>query len=378
MRRSVIAAIVFIASLVTPALAQSSGTFTATGSMTIARFGAAAALLPNGQVLVAGGTNNSALSTAELYTPSTGTWAKTGSMKTLSGSIALAVLQTGQVLATGEFDSTGNGAAELFDPASGKWTATGSMSNVSPGTVTLLSNGQVLGAGGADAKGNTVRTAELYTPATGTWTKTGDMTTLRSDARAVLLQNGKVLVAGGINSTTLNLTSAELYDPATGKWAETGSMPTTGGDGLTATLLAGTGCGTNCGKVLVFESAASTAGLYDPASGQWSAVSFGVSGRPSDVVATSLFVPQCVTTCDSNVLFTGGIAYEPRPTHTLAEGALFDPATGAAGGGTSMLIARYGHTATLLGNGQVLVAGGNKIGGTGGSAGLSEAELYTP
>lgn len=378
MRHFIIAAIILTACLATSALAQSSGTVAATGSMTIARFGAGAVLLPNGQVLVAGGTNNGPLTTAELYTPSSGTWAKTGSMKTLSGSVSMTVLGTGQVLATGGFDPSGNGLAELYDPGTGTWAPTGSISGVADGSMVRLPNGQVLAAGGADAKGTTVRTTELYTPSTGTWAKTGDMTTPRVDARAVLLGSGQVLVAGGINDTTLNLTSAELYDPATGKWKATGSMPTTSGNGLTATLLAGTNCGTNCGKVLVFESAASSAGLYDPTSGQWTAVTFGVAGKPSDVVATSLFVPKCATNCDSNVLFTGGIAYSPRPTHTLAEAALFDPSTDAGAGGTSMLIARYGHTATLLQSGQVLIAGGNKIGGTGGSAGLSEAELYTP
>jgi hypothetical protein len=186
------------------------------------------------------------------------------------------------------------------------------------------------------------------------------MTTPRDDARAVLLQTGKVLVAGGLNSA--DLTSAELYDPSTGKWAKTGSMSTTAGTGLSATLL-------QSGKVLVFESASATASLYDPVSGQWSASSFTTLKR-GDVVATLL--------SNGKVLFTGGLAYAPRPTHTVATATLYDLSTDAGEATGPMLIARYGHTATLLQNGQVLVAGGNKIGGTGGSAGLSEAELYTP
>ena len=56
---------------------------------------------------------------------------------------------------------------------------------------------------------------------------------------------------------------------------------------------------------------------------------------------------------------------------------LYDPLTGAAEGTGPLLISRYAHSATLLQNGQVLVAGGEEINSPG-SALLSEAELYTP
>jgi len=62
------------------ALAQSAGTFTATGSMTVERGAHTATLLPDGRVLIAGGFNN--LNTAELYDPSTGTSTRTGDMTT--------------------------------------------------------------------------------------------------------------------------------------------------------------------------------------------------------------------------------------------------------------------------------------------------------
>jgi hypothetical protein len=39
-----------------------------------------------------------------------------------------------------------------------------------------------------------------------------------------LLPNGKVLVAGGFNGGFLS--SAELYDPASGTWSATGSLNT--------------------------------------------------------------------------------------------------------------------------------------------------------
>lgn len=91
-----------------------------------------------------------------------------------------------------------------IDPAvvqaqSGTWSPTGSMS--SPRlyhTATLLSNGQVLVAGGYGTAGGPAQaSAELYNPATGTWSPTGTMNAARITHTATLLPNGKVLIAGG-------------------------------------------------------------------------------------------------------------------------------------------------------------------------------------
>ena len=43
---------------------------------------------------------------------------------------------------------------------------------------------------------------------------------------ATLLPNGKVLVAGGYDMNFNYLSSAELYDPASGTWTATGSLAT--------------------------------------------------------------------------------------------------------------------------------------------------------
>jgi N-acetylneuraminic acid mutarotase len=93
-----------------------------------------------------------------------GTWTLTGSMTAKRPSDTATVLQTGQVLVVGG----GIASAELYNPTSGTWTLTGSMStDRQHQTATLLPNGEVLVAGGDNETraGLTVLTsAELYTP----------------------------------------------------------------------------------------------------------------------------------------------------------------------------------------------------------------------
>ena len=82
-------------------------------------------------------------------------------------------------------------------------------------TATLLPNGEVLVAGGADSSYNSLASATVYNPLTGLWAITGPLTVARYQYTATLLPNGKVLVVGG-NGISSILSSAELYDPPPG------------------------------------------------------------------------------------------------------------------------------------------------------------------
>ena len=78
-------------------LAQTTGTFTPTGSMVTARYGHTATLLADGRVLIAGGSDARGLSlSAELYDPSTGTFTATGSMA--AGHFSATLLNNGKIL----------------------------------------------------------------------------------------------------------------------------------------------------------------------------------------------------------------------------------------------------------------------------------------
>ena len=175
------------------AVAQSSGTWALTGSLNTARAAHTATLLPNGQVLVAGGENTTGfLASAELYNPSTGKWTETGSMSTPRINHQATLLPNGQVLVSGGHSSTGAlASAELFNPSTGQWTTTGSMTVPRTGhSALLLGNGQVLVVAGDNT--GTDSSAELYNPAKGTWRATTSMQSPRSFT-LVPLQDGRAL-----------------------------------------------------------------------------------------------------------------------------------------------------------------------------------------
>lgn len=112
------------------------GEFTPTGTMAVARFGHSAALLPDGRVLIVGGTRDTVemLASAEIYDPGTGTFTPTGPLTEARRGPVMVPLQNGLILVVG---GTGNAyeplvSAELYDPATGTFTMSQPLASASP------------------------------------------------------------------------------------------------------------------------------------------------------------------------------------------------------------------------------------------------------
>lgn len=284
------------------------GGWSATGSLQDARASQTATRLFGGKVLVAGGIRaGQALASAELYDPSSGVWTTTTALAVARASHSATSLPDGRVVVVGGAGSDGKPLAstEIYAPQTGTWSASGALATARAShTATLLSSGKILVVGGVGSDGKPVASAELYNPTTGTWSATGALTMARSAHTATLLADGKVLVAGGTAADGNPSASAEVYTPSSGSWSATGSLSTA-------------------------RSAHTATVLGDQISGG----------------------------ADPRVLVTGGVGSDGS---RQASAELYDESSGVWTNTGALTAARSSHTATLLPNGLVLVAGGGR------------------
>jgi N-acetylneuraminic acid mutarotase len=361
-----------------PSIPPTPGMWTLTGSLTNALSLHTATLLPNGRVLVAGGSDNSgnAFAAAQLYNPATGTWTGTNAMAKARYAHTATLLPNGKVLVAGgttnQYDPTSASLvqpAELFNPTNDTWTTTGALNF--PRffhTATLLANGKVLVTGGmnADTFPTTIlNSSELYDPATGLWTTTGPLQVARYNHTATLLPSGQVLVAGGqVTNSLLVTAAAELYDPVAGTWTATNSMPNPLANHTAALLPNGqvlvAGGDIDIGSIGGISLVpVPYAYLYNPGTGLWT-------------TTTSMhFVHDyhTATLLTNGVVLIAGGGSNFGSTTNCAE--LYEPFSQTWTAAATMNAPRQHHTATLLPNGRVLAAGGS-----GNSGLLASAELY--
>ncbi|WP_161829949.1 kelch repeat-containing protein [Steroidobacter agaridevorans] len=293
----------------------------------------------------------------------TNEWTVAGTLAGGRSGHAATLLPSGAVLATGNSNAYAGApqtSAEIYNPLTRTWSPAANMpSRHGYHTATLLPDGRVLVAGGELDLMSFTNTVDLYDPVQNSWTAAPPMSEARACHTATVLANGKVLVAGGMNPTTL--ASAALYDPVNNTWSSAGTMATARCQ-HSATLLPN-------GTVLVVggwhasgggRALTATAEIYDPATGAWSA-----AASLSDAVTahTATLLPN------GTVLVAGGDVSNGR----TSAASIYDPVSNTWSPTGSTSWARSDSSATLLPNGTVLLVGGL------GTAGLlSAVEIYDP
>ena len=209
------------------------GQWTPTGPTVTPRSGTASVTrLLDGRVLVAGGWDGSTLATAELYDPATNLWTATGPMAERRSGPAAARLPDGRVLIAGGSETTAgipsaSHTSEIYDPATGTFSpaaalaaprGSGAQGGVLPDGRPFVSGGflAVL-TRGDDGQLRWVEdriedTVEIFDPATGTWWQSPKSGTGRSNHAAVALADGTILLAGGERGI---VSAQRLYPPGT-------------------------------------------------------------------------------------------------------------------------------------------------------------------
>ncbi|MGA3093578.1 MAG: Ig-like domain repeat protein [Terriglobales bacterium] len=374
-----------LASSANPSVYGSSVTFTATvtpstatGTVTFADGGTTL-----GTGTISGGI--ATYSTSTLAVGSNSITASYGGDANDSGSTSATLTQTVQNSVTLTSISVTPQNAALPIGATQQFTATGTYSNGTQGNVTstatwTTSDGTIAtitaaGIATGVAEGPVTITAAVgaingsatITGSPSPFRFTGSLNTERIYNTATVLQNGQVLIVGGYGigaNGTDDIAVCELFNPATGIFTPTGSLnfPRYW---HTATLLQN-------GMVLItggvswntadgYDVDQPVAELYDPATGLFSPT--GSLNFPRvDHTATLLQNGQ--------VLVAGG----GGSSGPAATAEVYKPATGIFTNMGNLNNPRSSHTATLLNDGTVLIAGG----GNGNPGLIAAAEIYNP
>lgn len=285
---------------------------------TIRRVSHTATLLTSGDILIAGGVDESetALASADIVAATRGSViVAAGALSVARASHTATLMVNGCVLVAGGNTgaATPTASAEIYNPATNAWTSPGSLASARYNhTATLLNDGRVLICGGQDASGVAIPagltgSCEFYTPTSctaGTFSPAPSLLQARYNHTAILLNDGKVWFAGGRNPAAV----------ATG-----GYLPTTE--------------------------------RYDPSSNAFQSASPLILARS-----------QHTTTLmgDGKALIVGG--YNGRDVFAntgITESAeIFDPISNSVTPAASMAARRHAHATTLSANGTVIVVGG--------------------
>jgi hypothetical protein len=234
----------------------------------------------------------------------------------------------------------------------------------------LLPDGNVLITGGVDNAGARLTSVQMYNMAANTfdnWPGGGPLDLARSSHTATVLSDGRVLIAGGYTGggagTPTN--SLEICDPRTfGATPRTCSSIaatlTSPRAGHTATLLSK---GDQAGKVLICggqtqllvnaqTAVSDSCDLFNPGDNTVAAAAPMISRRMGHAA---------VLLKSGNVFVTGGLRLNEAATAWVYEPMveIYDVGTSSWSAREGLVQGRVDHSATVLNNGRVFVAGGH-------------------
>jgi hypothetical protein len=286
-------------------------------------------------------------------------WQAGGALAVPRSFPALVDLGAGSALVTGGRNAFFGPLAstEIFDSGEGAWRPGPDLLTPRVGMAfAALPGGGALVAGGAGVAGP-LSSSEWYDPVTGAWRPTSALSGPRFGPAFARLADGRVLVAGGLSAWSGPASisdGAEIFDPATGQYTPTGSLRVARYLASATVLPSGDvlvvgGCLVSLCDV---ETAvAASAERWNPVSGQWSDA--GDLPRPR--------LGHTATVLDNGMVLVagGGSADVCAPGDGRAY--LYDPAAPAASAWREtgpLAIGRITHVAWRLSSGRVLVAGG--------------------
>jgi large repetitive protein len=276
---------------------------------------------------------------------------------------------TGRVFVAG--GSTNNGttylaSTEYYNPTTNAWTrdSRDDMRNArARHAAVLLEGGDVLVTGGYNGRVY-LTSAEQYrvdTPLT-PWNPVGDLQVARADHTADLLPNGRVLVVGGLTAGEVATNTAEFCSNLVFcTWVRTTNVMDFARTGHATTVLEN-------GDVLI------TGGFVNGvAAGSTEVFDNTRFSLTVNDMTTARARHAAVTLADGRVLVVGGVTGTSTPLDTVDFYERSTRRWSRGELGTLLAEARAGHTATVLPNGRVLVAGGDDR-----TRSLASAEVYSP
>jgi N-acetylneuraminic acid mutarotase len=208
-------------------LDAATGTWRSLPLMNMPRSQATVTALADGGVLVAGGSaeylsgnarvgREQVTSSAEIYYPAMDFWQPAGNMPVPRSAQSAALLPNGNVLVAGGWSNGlqhGTSSVDVYSPASGWANAPAMPGGHCQARMVTLPGGRLLEIGGNDARGDTTTAVELFDPAKGVWQRTGSLQQPLYWPAAVTLRDGRVLVAGGSGNSAIS-NRLEIYIPS--------------------------------------------------------------------------------------------------------------------------------------------------------------------